>query len=558
MDIIYVSYNSQKWIDMCFGSLLKSDYDLKKVNVWIVDNASTDRTTESLKQFQSSHGASFGSFSILESEQNLGFGKANNLGFQNGKDEIACFFNIDTEVYPDTLRKLEEDISASEDEVGLWELRQFPYEHPKLYDPLTHEGTWSSGAAFAVRRSVFTQAGGFDEAIFMYAEDVDLSWRIRSFGYKLKYVPKAVITHYAYQKANEVKPAQHVNSVINNLLLRYRFGGPPTILKGHYRFLRCMSAPEAFPGSKKLLLLAYLKHFGKIAHFRKKSFLGPHKKGVAQFIGFDYSANRQGAFYENEFPDETPLVSVIVRTCGRPKVLRETLLSLRAQTYPNVEVVVVEDGEDCAGKMIREEFSDLNILYHATGEKVGRSKAGNTAMELAHGTYLNFLDDDDLFYADHIEVLVKTLERTKNRAAYAYAFETPVDVESRDPYIYKVHHYLEVYKTKFNRVELCYHNYIPIQCIMFEKSLFEEYGGLDESLDALEDWDLWVRYACHTDFDTVEKTTSVYRVPQKRDVSEKRQKELDDALLLVREKHKSYVQRVSAYDLAMAYEKQLN
>ena len=236
MDIIYVSYNSQKWIDMCFGSLLKSDYDLKKVNVWIVDNASTDRTTESLKQFQSSHGASFGSFSILESEQNLGFGKANNLGFQNGKDEIACFFNIDTEVYPDTLRKLEEDISASEDEVGLWELRQFPYEHPKLYDPLTHEGTWSSGAAFAVRRSVFTQAGGFDEAIFMYAEDVDLSWRIRSFGYKLKYVPKAVITHYAYQKANEVKPAQHVNSVINNLLLRYRFGGPAYHFKGTLPF----------------------------------------------------------------------------------------------------------------------------------------------------------------------------------------------------------------------------------------------------------------------------------------------------------------------------------
>lgn len=557
MDIIYVSYNSEKWIAGCFDSLRKSEYDLKKLNIIIVDNASVDHTVEALKQFQSRYGTEFGTFSIVESDQNLGFGKANNLGFRKGCDEIACFFNIDTEVYPDTLKNLEADITASDEKTGLWELRQFPYEHPKLYDPLTHEVTWSSGAAFAVRRSVFAQVNGFDEAIFMYAEDVDLSWRIRSFGYRLKYVPKAVITHYAYQKANEVKPAQHVNSVINNLLLRYRFGRIFTILKGHYRFWRCMMAPEAFPGSKKMLFRAYVSHFGKIAHFRKKSYCGPYKRGTAQFIGFDYSANRQGAFYVNEFPRQQPLVSIIVRTCGRPKVLRETLLSLRAQTYPNIEVVVVEDGPDCAGRMIREEFSDLNLLYRAAGEKVGRSRAGNMAMELAHGKYLNFLDDDDLFYADHVEVLVKTLEGSQNRAAYAYAFETPVDVESRDPYRYTVYNYLEVYKTKFNRVELCYHNYIPIQCIMFEKSLFEEYGGLDESLDALEDWDLWVRYAAHTDFDTVEKTTSVYRVPQKRDISEKRQKELDDALAVVREKHKSYLQQVSAYDLAMAYEKQL-
>lgn len=250
------------------------------------------------------------------------------------------------------------------------------------------------------------------------------------------------------------------------------------------------------------------------------------------------------------------MASIIVRTCGRPKVLKETLLSLRNQTYPNIEVVVVEDGEDCAGAMIREEFSDLNILYFATGEKVGRSKAGNLAMEMAHGKYLNFLDDDDLFYADHVEVLVKTLENSKNRAAYAFAFETPVEVKSRDPYVYTVYNYLEVHKKAFDRIELCHHNFIPIQCIMFEKELFEQYGGLDESLDALEDWDLWVRYSLHTDFDTVEKTTSLYRVPYVREMNEKRQKDLDDALVRVREKHKSYMQQISVYDVAMMYQNQ--
>ena len=555
MDLIYVSYNSEKWIENCFASILKSDYNLKEVSVYVVDNASTDHSVEKLEMIKKKCEPELKAFEIIQSEKNIGFGGGNNLGFAQGNSDIACFFNIDTELFPDTLKNLAEDIKKSDEKTALWELRQFPYEHPKMYDPLTHETSWCSGAAFAVRRTVFEQMKGFDEAIFMYAEDVDLSWRIRSFGYKLKYVPKATIMHYSYQEAGEVKPNQYVNSVVNNILLRYRFGGVRTILRGHYQFLKIMIKPAEFSGSKKLLLKSYLKHFGKIAHFRKKEYCGPEKRWVPRFMGFDYAPIRDGAFYVNEFPEKKPLVSIIVRTCGRPEVLRETLMSLREQTYSNIEIVVVEDGPDCAGKMIREDFSDLNILYHAMGKNVGRSKAGNTAMELAHGTYLNFLDDDDLFYADHVEVLVKTLEKSNNRAAYAFAFETPIEVKSRDPYEYTVYDYLGVHKTKFDRIELCYHNFIPIQCIMFEKSLFEEYGGLDESLDALEDWDLWVRYSLHTDFDCVDKTTSIYRVPKVREINEKRQKELDDALVVVRNKHKGYQQHVSVYDVAVMYQK---
>lgn len=558
MDLVYVSYNSEKWIEKCFASVLNSGYDLKKVSIYVVDNGSTDGSLKKLELAKEKCSANVRNFEIIEAGKNLGFGGANNLGAQHGTDEIICFFNIDTELYPDTLTNLDKDINDSDEQFALWELRQFPYEHPKMYDALTHETSWSSGAAFAIRRSVFEEMKGFDDAIFMYAEDVDLSWRIRTFGYKLKYVPKAVITHYSYQEAGEVKPNQYVNSVVNNILLRYRFGGVRTVLRGHYQFAKCIVRPEAFPGARKLLWKAYLKHFKQIPHFRRRCYCGSKKREIPRFMGFDYAPIRDGAFYVNEFPEGKPLVSIIVRTCGRPEVLRETLVSLRHQTYPNIEIVVVEDGEECAGPMIREDFADLNILYYATGEKVGRSKAGNKAMEMAHGKYLNFLDDDDLFYADHVEVLVKTLERSGNKAAYAYAFETPIEVESKAPYVYTVYDYLGIHKTKFNRIELCYHNYIPIQCIMFEKSLFENYGGLDESLDALEDWDLWVRYSLHTDFDSVEKTTSIYRVPKVRTINEKRQKELDDALIVVREKHKSYMQHISVYDVAMMYQKMWN
>lgn len=556
MDLVYVSYNSEKWIEKCFESILKSNYDLKQVSVIVVDNNSSDATLDKLTQAKEKCEKQLKAFTIVESSKNLGFGGANNLGFSKGNDDIVCFFNIDTELYPDTLKNLENDIKNSEDDVALWELRQFPYEHPKMYDALTHEATWASGAAFAIKREVYARLGGFDEAIFMYAEDVDLSWRIRSFGYKLKYVPKAVITHYSYESAGEVKPNQYLNSIINNLLLRYRFGGFKRVLKGYIKFAGTVIRPyEPFPNAKKMLLRRFFQHFAQIPHFMKKGYCGEKKGEVPLFLGYDYAPIRDGAFYVNEFPKEQPLVSIIVRTCGRPEVLRETLISLRHQTYPNIEIVVVEDGPDCAGKMIREDFSDLNILYYPMGQNVGRSKAGNKAMKLAHGKYLNFLDDDDLFYAEHVEVLVKTLENSANKAAYAFAFETPVEVKSKDPYEYVVYNYITRHKTKFNKAELCHHNYIPIQCIMFEKSLFESYGGLDESLDALEDWDLWVRYSLHTDFDCVEKTTSIYRVPQVKAINDKRQKDLDDALIVVREKHKSYIQSVSVYDVAMMYEK---
>ena len=533
-DVVYITYNSSKWIDNCFLSWLNIDYDLKNINIYVVDNHSSDDTLERLLKFKEKNGECFSSFSVIKEKRNWGFGKANNIGFVKGNSEIVCFFNIDTELYKDTMKNLEQDMEQSNKEVGLWELRQFPYEHPKLYDPLTGETTWCSGAAFAVKRELFKKIHGFDGNIFMYAEDVDLSWRIRSFGYKLKYVPKAVIKHYSYENAGEVKPNQYINSIVNNLLLRYRFGGIKVVLSGHKLVLNCIKNPEVFPNSRKLLLNAYLKHYLKIPYFCNKKCVGESKEFLPQFIGFDYAAIRDGAFYFNDFSEETPLVSIIVRTCGRPAVLRETLCSLQQQTYPNFEVVIVEDGEPVSKNMIEAEFYNMNIIYVASGEKIGRCKAGNLAMKMAKGKYLNFLDDDDLFYADHIEVLVYTLQHTTCRAAYSFAFETPIEIKSKKPYVYEVKHYYGIHKQKFDKLMLCHHNYIPIQAIMFEKSLFEEYGGLDENVDALEDWDLWVRYSLYTDFECVEKTTSIYRVPFDQQINQKRQRELDQALIYMR------------------------
>lgn len=553
LDIVFVTYNSEKWIEQCFSSIANSVYDLKSISIVVVDNNSNDRTLELLYKAKEQYNNFYNNFNIIESKENLGFGKGNNLGFENCDSDYVLFLNIDTELDKRALNELILNIRKSEKEIALWELRQFPYEHPKMYNPVSGEISWSSGAAFAVKRQVFREIEGFDKNIFMYAEDVDLSWRIRCHGYKLKYVPKSVVHHYCYKEANEVKPNQYFNSIINNIMLRYKFGKLKDVVKGYAMFFNLMRTKGPFEHSRKLLIKKFIKQHVRIAPFIKWRILNKNKlkKFTPQFYGWDYEIAREGAFYFNEFPQNSIKVSVIVRTCGRPSILRETLISLRNQTYENIEVLVIEDGENISEKIIKDEFNDLNIIYKSTGKKVGRSKVGNIGLDLATGKYLNFLDDDDVFFADHIEVLVKQLEENESyRIAYSLAYETPIIVESKTPYIYKEIYHNLIYKQPFNRMLLFHHNYIPIQTIMFEKSVYLEEGGFDETIDFLEDWDLWVRYAVKNDFFYVNKITSMYRVPFDKQINEERQKQLDDSLENLRNKHKNYISEVNVSNIS--------
>ena len=291
--------------------------------------------------------------------------------------------------------------------------------------------------------------------------------------------------------------------------------------------------------------------YGIIAFISRIKFLFKNTYGFKpRFVGFDYEAAKRGSFYQtleiNE--KELPLVSIIVRTCGRPDYLRETLVSIRNQTYKNIEVVVAEDGEAISDKMINEEFSDMNIKYFATNEKVGRCKAGNLALKNASGDYLNFLDDDDLFYPDHVEVLVSEMLKGNEKVVYDSAFETPVYVLSKEPYKYIVNDIVTRYNLEFNYLSLMYSNITPIQAVMFAREVYETCGGFDEEMDALEDWDLWIRYALKYPFRYIDRTTSLYRVPADPKEILRRSQFLSEPLYEVRNKYKDVNLNIKARD----------
>lgn len=384
-DLVYVTYNSSKWIETCFESLRQVDYDKHQLHIIVVDNHSTDDTRQKLEAFKEQHGMEFGSVTLEFSKENNGFGKGNNIGFAKGSSDMVCFINVDTRVYADTFAALHREIEESGEKTAVWEFRQFPYEHPKVYDVLTGQVSWVSGAAFAIRRNVYGQLGGFDEQIFMYAEDVDLSWRLRASGYTLKYCPRVCIDHFSYESAGQVKPLQYVHSVTNNLLLRYRFGTAEDIRWWYKHFLILMLRPQEFEGSKKLLRRQLMKTLGRRKYFKRIA----AADGVRfTFPGYDYEQIREGAFAAGRRSSEDICVTVVVRGFISEESLKNVVISLKRQTHKNLRLVIADKG----GRLLTTSFEGITVI---SDEKT-----------LDKGKYFLVVDDSALFYADFVETVL--------------------------------------------------------------------------------------------------------------------------------------------------------
>lgn len=378
-DVVYVTYNSEKWVKDCFASW-KHRWGGKKINVIVVDNASTDNTLSLLDGFAQRGAEDFAGFQVVRLTENVGFGAANNIGFQKGTAEIVCFFNIDTEIQDHTIANLAQAIETSPKSVGAWELRQIPYEHPKVYDPVTRETEWCSGAAFAVRREVYEKVGGFDESFFMYAEDVDLSWRIRQEGYGILYCPKSVIRHNTYVEKGEIKFTQYAYSMRNNLLMRYRYGNLRDILSGYVLFVKLLVKNRKGWDFNRRFAAVVRTHWRLVPHMRKSKV---RKGGGKRFYGLAYSRMRWGAFHEYKPAVGKVRIMVFIIDAGKGD-FREVLQCVAGQTYPASQVYCVKNVQEIE----------------------------NMKKELHPDSWLSIMNTDTRVYADHFETLVGGMDKS--------------------------------------------------------------------------------------------------------------------------------------------------
>lgn len=504
------------------------------VNVLVLDNSPGHETAVRIAALTALQpGGAFARVDVQHSGANVGFGRGHNANAARGTAPFLFVINQDCILEPDVLAPLLDTAAADDPRVAAWELRQIPYEHPKAYDPATLDVPWVSGAATLFRKSAFDEAGGFDPKIFMYGEDVDLSWRLRARDHRLRYVPRCAVVHRTYATAAEVKPLQVLGGVETNLCLRARFGGIPRTLQGLSMLAAEVLAPQDFPGRRAGLVRALLRFVARWPYFLRTR-VRAHAGFKPVFSGWNYELRREGAFVafrsRREDPRrETPLVSVLIRTVDRGAWLEEALESVANQTWPNIEAVVIEDGPPKSQALVDRFRDRLVVRYAATGEKVGRARAGNLALAQARGTWLNFLDDDDVLFADHVEALMDAAERAGAKGAYALAWETHTDVVDRDRATYREVGFFTPHCQPFDRLTLWHHNYLPIQAVLFHRSLYDRHGGFAEDMDQLEDWNLWTRYTLEDEFILLEKTTSKYRVPASAKEAAGRQALLDKA-----------------------------
>lgn len=525
-DLVLVTYNSSKWIDNCLNSLLIHNTN---ITITIVDNGSTDDTIAKLEMYQDK----FLSLTIHKNKTNLGFGAANNLGTKFCRGDYLVFLNIDTELHDtETFKKLSGLILISPNDVAAWEFRQLPYEHPKCYDPVSLETSWFSGAAVVLRREAFQKVGGFDEKLFMYCEDVDLSWRLRSKGYRLLYCPSLTITHHSYSLPGEIKPVAQVYGVKHNYFLRNRFGTEHDRKVGKSLLLHFMnSAKETLPDN---LHLALQKTEQESASFQESKCIS-NQTFIPFFDNFEYEIAREGGFYKSSISDQTAKVSIIIRTIGNLHYLEQAIYSVLNQTYNNIELVIVEDGSNKASTLVAQ-FPNFNIVYKPV-EKVGRCIAGNIGLETSTGDFLCFLDEDDLLYCDHIETLLNAFtSRPECRAVWASAFSIKTDA-SKQTSTYIEKNYTLAHMVEPDEKTVMQNNYFPIQAVLFCRECYEKLGGFDPHIHLLEDWDFWIRYLKHFKFSRIEKTTSLYRVPFEEGNYAERKEAMQKYYNLVQRKH---------------------
>lgn len=228
LTIQIVNYNSRENLKACLHSIEKNFSGGDNLQVIVVNNdkKKLDALTSSLNP------------ELMEKNQNVGFGKAHNLGSQKARGEYILFLNPDTLLFPNAVERMLGAFSADEKTgiVGPLHAREegSPQEEcfGKRKTPLSiigakfcgggklslsdsaFESDWVSGGAMMIKKDLFLRLGGFDEKYFMYFEDVDLCLRARKEGWKVLFQPKAKIFHKSGQSFsdNRQKKKYYYNS----------------------------------------------------------------------------------------------------------------------------------------------------------------------------------------------------------------------------------------------------------------------------------------------------------------------------------------------------------
>ena len=180
-------------------------------------------------------------------------------------------------------------------------------------------------------------------------------------------------------------------------------------------------------------------------------------------------------------------VTVVIRSQGRTS-LERALASVARQTWPNIEVLVI-DATGGAHPPVPVHCGPFPLRLVNTGTQLNRPQAANAGLDHAWGDWLMFLDDDDFYDAGHVASLVGAARAQDMRVAYSGT--RLLDGQGRT---------IGELNCAWGRLRLCESNFIQMGAAMFHRSLLDTGCRFDERLIAYQDWDFWLQLSEHCAF----------------------------------------------------------
>ena len=189
-----------------------------------------------------------------------------------------------------------------------------------------------------------------------------------------------------------------------------------------------------------------------------------------------------------------PLVSVIIPSYNSVITLEKTLESVFAQSYENIEVMLVDDGSTDGSVMLaRDIASRESRLRLVTQRNKGPGPARNHGLQQSHGKYIAFLDADDLWDSECLIKLVNAVEVSGADIVYCGWQNLGVAVGKGEPFIPPDYENVDKYETFLRGCRW------PIHAALTRKSAIDDVGGFDEQWTSCMDYDLWLRMATTQD-----------------------------------------------------------
>jgi len=204
--------------------------------------------------------------------------------------------------------------------------------------------------------------------------------------------------------------------------------------------------------------------------------------------------------------NNSPIVSVIIPTYNRTKLLERAVNSVLRQTYKELELIIVNDSSKDETEKVIKKYADDRIKYICHQKNLGGPAARNAGIRAAKGEYVALLDDDDEWFPEKLEKQVKHFSEVSNKVGLVYSGFEVIDMNGN--VIHKTYPKFKgnLYMRLLER-SMIGGSSVPL----IKRACFEKVGLFDKSLKSCQDWDMWMRIAKYYEFDFVpEILTKIY------------------------------------------------